>query len=51
MRLRHVGVLFLLLLFVIFSVGNWETIATPTRLNLLVGYVQVPLGLLWVANC
>ena len=46
MRLRHVGVIFLLLLLVIFSMGNWETIATPTTLNLLVGQVQVPLGLL-----
>ena len=46
MRLRHVGVLFLLLVLVLFAVGNWETIATPTRLNLLVGQVQMPLGLL-----
>lgn len=46
MRLRHVGVVLLLLLLAIFSMGNWETIATPTTLNLLVGQVQVPLGLL-----
>jgi len=46
MRLRHVGVLFLLLLLVIFSVANWEIITTPTGLNLLVGQVQAPLGLL-----
>ena len=46
MRLRHVGVVFLLLLLAIFSIGNWATISTPTRLNLLVGQVEVPLGLL-----
>ncbi|HUU35233.1 MAG TPA: LapA family protein, partial [Vicinamibacterales bacterium] len=46
MRLRNVGVLFLLLLLVIFSVANWVTIATPTRLNLLVADVEAPLGLL-----
>ena len=34
------------LVLVLFAVGNWETIATPTRLNLLVGQVQMPLGLL-----
>lgn len=46
MRLRHVGVLLLLLLLAVFSVANWGTIVTQTSLNLLVGQVQAPLGLL-----
>ncbi|MDA1185281.1 MAG: lipopolysaccharide assembly protein LapA domain-containing protein [Acidobacteria bacterium] len=50
MRLRHVGVLFLLLLLAIFAVANWGTIEAPTRLNLLVGQVEAPLGLLMLIS-
>ena len=46
MRLRNVGVLLLLLLLALFGASNWGTIAAPARLNLLVGQVEAPLGLL-----
>lgn len=50
MRLRHVGVLFLLLVIAIFAAVNWGTIAAPTRLNLLIGQVEAPLGLLMLIS-
>lgn len=46
MRPRHAVVLFLLVMLGLFAAINWATIAAPTTLNLVVGQVQGPLGLL-----
>ena len=46
MRPRHAVVVFLLVMLGLFAVMNWGTIAAPTTLNLLVGQIQGPLGLL-----
>ena len=46
MQIRHIGLLLLLLLLTVFGAANWTTISNPTDLNLLLGRVQAPIGLL-----
>lgn len=46
MHIRHVAVVVVLLVIGLFALVNWSTIAAPTTLDLLVGQVQAPLGLL-----
>lgn len=45
MRLRSVLALIGLGMFTVFTALNWRTFTTPTRLDLLIGVVDAPLGL------
>lgn len=49
MKIRNIAVSFILLLVALFAAANWTTFAQPTKLNLLFGSVEAPLGLVMLA--
>ncbi len=49
MKARHIAVSFILLLVALFAAANWVTFAQPAKLNLLLGEVAAPLGLIMLA--
>ena len=46
MRIRHVGLLALLLVLVLLAAANWTTMMAPTEISLLVSRIVAPFGLI-----
>lgn len=50
MQIRHIGLLLLFLLLAVFAIANWSVVTSSTDLNLLLGRVQAPFGLLMLVT-
>ena len=50
MRIRHVGLLGLLLVLALLAAANWTTMMAPTEINLLVSRIEAPFGLIMLVT-